>query len=61
VVDDHGKIRMTIEHRQQRRQLRRLHQRVEAQANAWQRRERAAHFGAQYPRHIGQVLQHRTH
>ena len=60
VVDDHGKVGMAVEHAQQRRQLRRLDQRVEAKAEARERRQRAIHVVPQDPLGVGKVLQHRA-
>ncbi len=60
VIDDDGQVRVAVEHRQQRGQLLGLDERVEPQAQPRQRGQRAAHVGAQDPRRVGQVLQHRT-
>ncbi len=61
VIHDHRQVRMAIQHRQQCRQLRGPHERVEAQPQPGQGRQRAADLGAQDPRRVGQVLQHRPH
>ena len=60
VIDDHGEFRMPVQHGQQCGQLPGAHQRIEAQAQPRQRRQRAADVGAQDPRRVRQVLQHGT-
>ena len=60
VVDDHVEIRVAIEQREQRRQLRRLHQRVEAQAERRQRLDCGATSARRIHCGSGEILQHRT-
>jgi hypothetical protein len=60
MIDDHLQIGIALHHLQQRRQLRRLDECIEAQVQFRHHRQRRPYLGAQDPLGIGKIMQHRT-
>ena len=61
MIDDDLQVAMALEGPQERGQIRRSHQRVEAQAKLRQGVDRGLHLGPRDPRWIREVLQDRPH
>jgi hypothetical protein len=61
MIDDDREIGMAFEHRQQRLELARLHQSIEAQTQLRQCRQGRLHVGSEDPFRISEVLKHRPY
>ena len=59
MIDDDVEVRIAFEHREKRRKLRGLDERVETDAERRQACKRGLHLRPQNPFDVGKILQHR--